>query len=258
MEWFIENRPDLTGNVAAMDVPGEGQRLLMSIVDAEQLRRILAYVLDENEFLSPYGIRSLSKVHENQPYVFRFDGHQDQVDYEPAESRTALFGGNSNWRGPVWFPLNFLLIEALQRFHYYYGDSFTVECPTGSGNQATLWQVAEELSRRLVRLFLKDEQGRRPANGDASIFATDPTGRIWCSSTSTSTGTMAPGSEPTTRPAGQVSSPNCSSRPVSERLGTGRSEWDNRSSNHPDTGAGGEPPSVFLRSTRVISVRSAS
>ena len=174
MEWFIENRSDLTGNVAAMDAPGVGERRLMSIVDAAQLRRILAYMLDENEFLSPYGIRSLSKVHQEKPYVLRTDGYVNQVDYEPAESRTGLFGGNSNWRGPVWFPLNFLLIESLQRFHYYYGDSFKVECPTGSGNQVNLWQAAEEISRRLTRLFLRDEQGRRPANGSASIFSTDP------------------------------------------------------------------------------------
>jgi hypothetical protein len=174
MDWFIENRPDLTGNVAAMDVPGQGERRLMSIVDADQLRRILGYVLDEKEFLSPFGIRSLSKAHENHPYVFRFNGHEDQVDYEPAESRTGLFGGNSNWRGPVWMPLNFLLIESLQRFHHYYGDRLKVECPTGSGKMMNLWDVAEELSRRLVRLFMRDESGRRPVNAAASIFDTDP------------------------------------------------------------------------------------
>ena len=130
MEWFIENRHDLTANLACMRTTGQGERRLLSIVDAEKLRRILKYMLDENEFLSPYGIRALSRHHEANPYVLNVGGVEHRVDYEPGESRSGLFGGNSNWRGPIWFPMNFLLVEALQRFHYYLGDDFKVECPT--------------------------------------------------------------------------------------------------------------------------------
>ena len=133
MKWFLENRPDLTNNVASMHAPGRGDRRLLSIADADQLRRILSVALDEREFLSPYGVRALSRIHAERPYVLRLDGGDHVVDYEPAESTTGLFGGNSNWRGPIWFPVNFLLIESLQKFHHYYGDDFTVECPTGSG-----------------------------------------------------------------------------------------------------------------------------
>ncbi len=162
MEWFIENRPDLTHNVASMAVPGKGERRLLSMVDPDQLRRILTRMLDEDEFLSPFGIRSLSRAHRDHPYVFAGDGAEHTVDYEPGESTTGLFGGNSNWRGPVWFPLNYLLIESLQKFHHYLGDDYKVECPTRSGQMMTLWQVAAEISRRLSRLFLKDDDGRRP------------------------------------------------------------------------------------------------
>ena len=174
MDWFIANRPDLTHNVASMKIPGRGERKLLSIVDPPQLRLILHRMLDENEFLSPYGIRSLSRAHAGHPYVLQADGGEHSVDYEPGESTTALFGGNSNWRGPVWFPLNYLLIESLQKFHHYLGDDFKVECPTGSGQMMSLWEVAAELSRRLSRLFLKDEQGRRAAHGDDERFRTDP------------------------------------------------------------------------------------
>jgi hypothetical protein len=174
MQWFIDNRPDLTHNVASMAVPGKGERRLLSIADPGQLKRILARMLDEEEFLSPYGIRSLSRAHKDQPYVFDGDGISHSVGYEPAESQTGLFGGNSNWRGPVWFPLNYLLIESLQKFHHYLGEDFKVECPTRSGQMMTLWQVAAEISRRLSRLFLKDENGRRPANGDIDLFKDDP------------------------------------------------------------------------------------
>ena len=130
-------------------------------------------MLDENEFLSPYGIRSLSKYHQEHPFVLTLDGEEHRVDYEPAESTTALFGGNSNWRGPVWFPLNFLLIEALQRYHYYYGDQLKVECPYGSGRQVTLWDVAAEISQRLVRIFLRGQDGRRPVYGATKLFQDD-------------------------------------------------------------------------------------
>jgi hypothetical protein len=171
MEWFIQNRPDLTRNVASMVVPGKGQRRLMSIVDPDQLRAILHRMLDEQEFLSPFGIRSLSRAHKDQPYSINHEGSAHTVEYEPGESRSGLFGGNSNWRGPVWFPLNYLLIESLQRFHHYLGDDFKVECPSGSGTMMNLWEVAREISKRLARIFLKDEQGRRPVYGDNQQFA---------------------------------------------------------------------------------------
>jgi hypothetical protein len=170
MEWFIDNRPDLTSNLACMRTAGENERRLLAIADADKLRRILQYMLDENEFLSPHGIRALSRHHAFNPYVLELGGTQHRVDYEPGESRTNLFGGNSNWRGPIWFPVNFLLVEALQRFHHYFGDDFKVECPTGSGNYLTLWDVAAEISRRLSGIFLSDEEGRRPVFGNSSKF----------------------------------------------------------------------------------------
>jgi hypothetical protein len=165
LEWFVEHRSDLTRNVASMSKPGESERRLLSIVTGEQLRRVLKVMLDEREFLSPYGIRALSRIHLEQPYIFRAKGVEYRVDYEPGESSTNLFGGNSNWRGPIWFPVNYLLIESLQKFHHYLGDDFKVECPTGSGHMMTLWDVAGELSRRLTRIFLKGRDGRRPVNG---------------------------------------------------------------------------------------------
>jgi hypothetical protein len=174
MQWFIDHRPDLTDNVASMEVYGKGARRLLSIVTPNQLRRILKRMLDEDEFLSPFGVRSVSRAHRNQPYILHSDGNEHRVDYEPGESRTGLFGGNSNWRGPVWFPLNYLLIEALQKFHHYLGDEYKVECPTGSGAMMTLWEVAAEISRRLSRIFLKDENGRRAANGGIEYFEKDP------------------------------------------------------------------------------------
>ena len=173
MEWFLANRPDLTGNVASMVEPGQGERRLLSIVDPAQLRRILATMLDEREFLSPYGIRGLSRVHQDRPYAFHLDGREFVVDYEPAESTNTMFGGNSNWRGPVWFPVNYLLIESLQRFHYYFGDEFQVECPTGSGRMMSLWDVATELSRRLSSIFLAKD-GRRAVYEGNERFQTDP------------------------------------------------------------------------------------
>jgi hypothetical protein len=174
MEWFIDNRPDLVGNMACMRTPGRGQRRLMSIADREQLRRILQIMLDEAEFLSPHGIRALSQRHRHQPYTLYVNGTDHRVDYEPAESTTGLFGGNSNWRGPIWFPVNYLLIESLQKFHYYYGDSLKVEFPARSGNLMNLWQVAKELSQRLTRIFLRDPSGRRPVAGPLEEFQSDP------------------------------------------------------------------------------------
>lgn len=179
VQWFIDNRPDLTQNVVCMRTEGWGERRLLSIVYQEKLQRILAKMLDETEFLSEYGIRALSRFHRDQPYMFHVGGQEHRVDYEPAESSTGLFGGNSNWRGPIWMPVNYLLIESLQRFHFYYGDSFKVECPTGSGQYLTLWEVALELERRLIKIFLPDEQGRRPLYGGMEIFQSDPHWRDW-------------------------------------------------------------------------------
>jgi hypothetical protein len=173
LEWFIQNRPDLTGSVACMRTPGRGSRRLLSIVDAERLRRVLGYLLDEREFLSPYGIRAISQIYREHPYTLQVGGAEYRVAYEPGESSTGLFGGNSNWRGPIWFPVNYLLVEALQRFHHYFGNSVTVECPTGSGRMLTLGEVATELSRRLTRIFLRQE-GHRPVFGDNHLFQQDP------------------------------------------------------------------------------------
>jgi hypothetical protein len=174
LEWFVENRPDLTDNLASMTDEGKGDRRLLSIADPEQLRDILKYMLDEREFLSPYGIRALSQYHRDHPYTLNVNGMEYRVDYEPGESTTGLFGGNSNWRGPIWFPTNFLLVESLQKFHHYLGEDFKVEFPTGSGKMMTLWEVAGELSRRMTNLFLRDEKGRRPVFGDLEKFQTDP------------------------------------------------------------------------------------
>jgi Glycosyl hydrolase family 63 C-terminal domain len=173
MEWFIENRKDLAGNVPCMNLAGEGQRRLLSVVNGEQLRRVLRILLDESEFLSPYGIRALSRFHKDHPYVLPVDGTVYRVDYEPAETTTGLFGGNSNWRGPVWFPVNYLIIESLQKFNHYFGCEYKVEFPTGSGNFVSLWEVAAELSRRLTRTFLRDCDGRRPVHGDNTRYQTD-------------------------------------------------------------------------------------
>jgi Glycosyl hydrolase family 63 C-terminal domain len=173
LEWFIRHRPDLRQNVACMEMRGTGARRLLAIVNPHKLRRILEKMLDESEFFSDYGIRSLSRYHANHPYIFDANGTRFCVDYEPAESSSGLFGGNSNWRGPVWFPVNFLLIESLQRFHSYLGDDFKVECPTGSGRMMNLDQVAEELSRRLIAIFREDSRGLRPVFGDARTFPGD-------------------------------------------------------------------------------------
>jgi hypothetical protein len=174
MEWFIDNRKDLIGNVACMRTRGQGERRLLSILDRDQLRRVLRVMLDENEFLSEYGIRALSRVHMNHPYTLQVNGNEHRVSYEPAESSTGLFGGNSNWRGPIWFPVNYLIIESLQKFHHYLGDDYKVECPTGSGQMMTLRDVAAELSKRLTRIFLRDSNGRRPVFGGIEKFQTDP------------------------------------------------------------------------------------
>ena len=174
MDWFVSNRPDLTASCSSMTRMGREDRILLSVVKPEQLTRVLGYMLDEKEFLSPHGIRSLSRFHRDHPYEIHAGGMDYRLDYEPGESRTKLFGGNSNWRGPVWFPLNYLIIESLHRFHRYFGDDFRVECPTGSGHRMTLMEVADEIARRLARIFLPDASGRRPVEGPYEIFHRDP------------------------------------------------------------------------------------
>ena len=150
VRWFMENNPEFREHVAVTDKPDGGRRFLTSIVTTAQLPSVLRFMLDEDEFLSPHGVRALSRYHKDHPYVLRVDGHDHRVDYEPAESTTSLFGGNSNWRGPVWFPVNYLLVESLQKFHHFFGDSLKVACPTGSDRLLNLSEVAAELSRRLV------------------------------------------------------------------------------------------------------------
>jgi hypothetical protein len=174
LNWFIENRPDLIGNVSCMRTPGMGERRLLAVAYRERLEKVLKVMLDESEFFSPYGIRAVSRYHRENPYVLHVNGDEHRVDYEPAESSSGLFGGNSNWRGPIWFPVNYLLVESLQKFHHYYGDDLMVECPTGSGNMMNLWQVSEELSRRMSRIFLQDDSGKRPVFGENTKFQTDP------------------------------------------------------------------------------------
>jgi hypothetical protein len=167
-QWFLENRKDLARQISCMEMLGENARFpcLLAIPARPRLERVLRYVLDEREFLSPYGIRSLSRIHKDHPYVFRVGGQEYRVAYVPGESQADLFGGNSNWRGPIWLPMNYLLIEALERYHHFYGDTFRIECPTGSGRMMNLQEVARELSARLARIFLSDAQGRRPCHGD--------------------------------------------------------------------------------------------
>jgi hypothetical protein len=149
-------------------------RIRLALVDADKLRRILEHVLDEDGMLSPYGVRSVSKQHAGHPFTLDVDGQKFTLGYEPRESQTSLFGGNSNWRGPVWFPLNFLLIESLQKHHYFLGNDFKIELPTGSGKQASLWDVTTDLSYRLISVFLKDDAGRRPVYNDREKFQSDP------------------------------------------------------------------------------------
>ena len=161
-------------SLACMHTEGAGERRLLSIADQDQLRSILKFMLDEREFLSPYGIRALSRFHRDHPYRLTVQDMEHRVDYEPGESSTGLFGGNSNWRGPIWFPLNYLLVESLQKFYHYFGDDFKVEFPTGSGKMMTLWEVAGELSRRMTNIFLQDEKRRRPVFGNLEKFQTDP------------------------------------------------------------------------------------
>ena len=172
LAWFVKHRQDLSRHITHCECD-HGHRLV-AIPSRERLERVLRYMLDENEFLSPYGIRSLSKFHQKNPYEFHAGGDVHRVEYVPGESNTGLFGGNSNWRGPIWFPTNYLLIEAIERYHHFYGDHFKVECPTGSGKRLTLHEVSQELSRRLAGIFLAEKNGRRPCHGNDARWAKDP------------------------------------------------------------------------------------
>ena len=170
----VERHRDLLSTCADPLAPGVNGRRLLSVLDETKLRRVLERMLDEERFLGPHGIRSLSRWHLEHPYVFDVDGQEFRVTYLPAESDTGMFGGNSNWRGPVWFPVNLLIIRALLQYYLYYGDEFTIECPTGSGNQMTLFEVAKELSDRLSSIFLRDADGRRPVNGETAALPERP------------------------------------------------------------------------------------
>jgi hypothetical protein len=171
---FLESRPELTLFIHDPAKQGVGGRHMASVLSETKLRRVLEKMLDEKEFLSPYGIRSLSRCHAENPYVFRTGGQEYRVPYLPAESDSGMFGGNSNWRGPIWMPVNALIIRALLQYYRYYGDEFTVECPTGSGRRMNLFQVAEEIGRRLANIFMRDEKGRRAVNGGTKKFQEDP------------------------------------------------------------------------------------
>ena len=176
MQWFIDNHPDVPDHIDMSQRSARGVRLLLSLVSKKQLGRVLSRMLDESEFLSPHGVRALSRYHKDHPYELRVDGTVNSVNYEPAESTTGIFGGNSNWRGPIWFPVNYLLVESLQKYHHYYGEDFKVECPTRSNQQMDLWQVAAEISRRLTHIFLRDENGRRAVFGGTEVFRAIRTG----------------------------------------------------------------------------------
>ncbi len=177
LEWFLENRPDLARLVASMEAPGQSQRRLLALVHGDCLRPLLSRMLDPEEFLSDFGVRSLSRSHAKHPFELHVRGVQRRVDYEPGESRSGVFGGNSNWRGPIWFPINYLFVEALQKLDWYYGDSFTVECPTGSGNVVNLWDVSQDIAKRLTSIFLSGPDGRRPVNSGMRGYDNDPAWR---------------------------------------------------------------------------------
>jgi len=182
LEWFINHRTRLKKNVACMETKGVGARRMLALCyvtideveSQDKLRRILEKLLDETEFFSEYGIRALSRFHKDNPYTFYVNGDDNKVSYEAAESSSALFGGNSNWRGPIWMPVNYLLIESLQKFHHYLGNDFKVECPTGSGNMMNLWEVSQEISSRLTSIFLKGIDHKRPLYGGIEQFQHDP------------------------------------------------------------------------------------
>jgi len=181
LQRFLEARPEITAFIHDPSKLGYAGRRLGAILDETRLRRVLATMLDEQEFLSPYGIRSLSRYHAEHPFIFRVGDQEYRVSYLPAESDTGMFGGNSNWRGPIWMPVNALIIRGLLQYYAYYGNDFTIECPTGSGRHLTLYEVAEEITRRLTRIFLRDDQGRRPVYGGTRKFQEDPHWRDYLS-----------------------------------------------------------------------------
>ncbi|HXD11185.1 MAG TPA: hypothetical protein VN653_14055, partial [Anaerolineales bacterium] len=174
LEWFLQHRPDLARLVSHWQEAGMGQRRLLAILRGHRMKRVLFRMLDENEFLSPYGVRALSRIYAEHPYELNLDDNKHRVSYLPAESDSGLFGGNSNWRGPIWFPVNYLIVESLQQFHHYYSDDFLVEYPTGSGKKITLEAIADELSHRMINIFLRDANGRRPVFGENQTFQSDP------------------------------------------------------------------------------------
>jgi hypothetical protein len=171
---YLDARPELTAFIHSPQKPGVNDRRLGSILNETNLRRVLSIMLDEKEFLSPFGIRALSRIHQDHPFTYRVGDQEYRVSYLPGESDNNMFGGNSNWRGPIWMPVNMLILRALLQYYLYFGESFTIECPTGSGKQMNLYQVAEEIGRRLTAIFLKDEQGNRPVHGAARKFQEDP------------------------------------------------------------------------------------
>jgi hypothetical protein len=174
LKWYLNHRPDLAALVSRWHVPGAGDRGLLSLLRGHRMKEVLRRMLDESEFLSDYGVRALSRYHLENPYRFSWNGNTMTVEYQPGESTSGLFGGNSNWRGPIWFPVNYLIIESLQKFHHYYGDDFKIECPTGSGRYVTINEVAFELGRRLTRIFTRNEKGRRPVFGQNDRLQNDP------------------------------------------------------------------------------------
>jgi hypothetical protein len=173
MREYLQARPELMALIHDPLKRGYKDRFLGSILNEANLRRVLKIMLDENEFLSPFGIRALSRIHQDQTYVYRVGDQEWRVSYVPGEGDSGMFGGNSNWRGPIWMPVNMLVVRALMQYHLYYGNSFTIECPTGSGKQMNLYEVAEEIGRRLSSIFLKDAQGKRPVHGASQKFQDD-------------------------------------------------------------------------------------
>jgi hypothetical protein len=174
VEQFLTRHPELCDNITSLRTRGVNGRRILTLLNEGKLRRVLHRMLDPNEFLSDYGIRSVSKCYEGKPFVFEYPGGKNSVEYLPAESNTGMFGGNSNWRGPIWMPVNTLILRALYQFYQFYGDDFKVECPTGSGKMMTLFEVAEEINGRLAKIFLRDEKGKRAVYGGTEKFQDDP------------------------------------------------------------------------------------
>jgi hypothetical protein len=170
MRWFVDHRPQYAACLSGSHVREGHEGRILAIVRPDELARLLAVMLDEAEFLSPYGLRSISAAHRDRPFVLDVDGTRSSVDYEPGESQSGLYGGNSNWRGPIWMPVNHLVVEALRKFARFYGDDLVVEHPLGSGRQCTLHEVADDLTQRLVALFARDSSGRRPVLGTEPLF----------------------------------------------------------------------------------------